>query len=1168
MDEEDVEVFEDDVVRGVVDENDYFIVSLRTRLDFLTALSDGPWIIFRHYLTVEPWSPDFSSSQLFPRRIVAWIRLPGLPVTLYKRSLITEIGECIRKVVKIDYQIETGCRGRFARMEVSVDLGKLLTLKILINGRVQIVEYESLPTICFSCDRYRHVKDIYPENTVEDQQESATPKEQVTHSLSLAPQAQSSKAHSNDHHVAKSKTTFHVCKPLTIPKVTARSSKGYYRQSSHQPRQNTVEPRVSILDRSKHLTIVLSENTNPNTADDIISYTTQGNSQHKLIPRKPPDTNQAQGCGHPHFLLVFRQYLRDFKPDLVAIFEPRISGGRADVFINATRKNCATTTRHCRYFQDFVYDFGIRYMGFQGPEFTWNMGLSYAHLDRALCNSKWDESYPETAVHHLHRMWSDHRPLLLCVGSPMDNICPSQFRYFSGWLQHDDFSRMVEDNWVKCETLSGTMFYFSEAADTWNKTMFGYIGTKNKIIMARLQGVHRSLNSFHSNFLINLEAELLIELKKLLDQEETLWKQRSRGSMAITPNDMENFEALKDMAPLKAPGHDGLHAKFFQKQWHVVSYSVCSMVKKVFAGDLEKAFDRLRLDFIQDSLTNACFPVSTIRVIMHCITSASMQIQWNGEYTPDFKPQRCIRQGDSLSPYLFVLAMKRLGHSIRKCVEEGDWKRFSFARQGLPINHLFFANDLMLYAKADLPHARQIEKILNQLGYFSGHKVSKRKTHIYFSPNTVTKTKTVILSCLGFQEVDHMGKYLGVPVLHSRMKAVDFDFIFDKFRGKLNGWAARTLSLAGRVTLAKSILSAIPTYFIYARANAHVHPTQKLYNFISEQNHWDVEELSQVLVPVAIPHVLNVRPPEATDIFDALVWKWDPEHQFMIKSTYTILMEDSWSGKNNVWKNIWSITTLQRVCMFIWLAYKKKIMTNYEHGIRMMTNDCSCATCGATMESVIHVLRDYPPSRNLWLRVVPHSAFASFFGIDLQSWITQNIQKQQPGATYKTDSTIHSSYNWAKCYTNSSKVPFIYPVQHMTNPTWSPPPRGWMSLNTDGAVVTLDGGGSIGGVIHNSNGEWITGFTKNIGTTSILHAELWSIYEGLLIARNLGIHSNIITWFTLAPPDELANLLALDAAVAQQTDENIVPIVCVAIREDRWRASHLLGVVNRLLLRL
>ncbi|KAE8730735.1 hypothetical protein F3Y22_tig00002880pilonHSYRG00001 [Hibiscus syriacus] len=62
----------------------------------------------------------------------------------------------------------------------------------------------------------------------------------------------------------------------------------------------------------------------------------------------------------------------------------------------------------------------------------------------------------------------------------------------------------------------------------------------------------------------------------------------------------------------------------------------------------------------------------------------------------------------------------------------------------------------------------------------------------------------------------------------------------------------------------------------------------------------------------------------------------------------------------------------------------------------MLVNDCSCATCGASMELVIHVLCDCSPSRNLWLRVVPHSAFSSFFGVDLQSWITQNIQKQQP----------------------------------------------------------------------------------------------------------------------------------------------------------------------------
>ncbi|XP_039018363.1 uncharacterized protein LOC120149704 [Hibiscus syriacus] len=98
----------------------------------------------------------------------------------------------------------------------------------------------------------------------------------------------------------------------------------------------------------------------------------------------------------------------------------------------SAQMNAAISTRPCKNFQNFVYDFDIRDMGFQGLEFTWNRGLSYARLDRALCNSKWDESYLETAIHNLHRMRSDHRPILLCVGISTNNLRPAQFRYFSG----------------------------------------------------------------------------------------------------------------------------------------------------------------------------------------------------------------------------------------------------------------------------------------------------------------------------------------------------------------------------------------------------------------------------------------------------------------------------------------------------------------------------------------------------------------------------------------------------------------------------------------------------------------------------------------------------------------------------------------------------------------
>ncbi|KAE8715347.1 hypothetical protein F3Y22_tig00110174pilonHSYRG00091 [Hibiscus syriacus] len=89
------------------------------------------------------------------------------------------------------------------------------------------------------------------------------------------------------------------------------------------------------------------------------------------------------------------------------------------------------------------------------------------------------------------------------------------------------------------------------------------------------------------------------------------------------------------------------------------------------------------------------------------------------------------------------------------------------------------------------------------------------------------------------------------------------------------------------------------------------------------------------------------------------------------------------------------------------------------------------------------------------------------------------------GVTYKTYSIIHSSYSWAKCYETNIRNPTARPRQQRAASTWSSPPRGWTCLNTDG-------------------------FTKNIGTTSALHAELWSIYEGLLIARSFGVSKLLI----------------------------------------------------------
>ncbi|KAE8731502.1 hypothetical protein F3Y22_tig00002840pilonHSYRG01494 [Hibiscus syriacus] len=99
-------------------------------------------------------------------------------------------------------------------------------------------------------------------------------------------------------------------------------------------------------------------------------------------------------------------------------------------------------------------------------------------------------------------------------------------------------------------------------------------------------------------------------------------------------------------------------------------------------------------------------------------------------------------------------------------------------------------------------------------GHYSGHRVNKRKTTVYFSPNTSASLKETIRDCLGFQRVAELGKYLSILVRHGRSRRSDYEFILEKMRGLLEGWATSSLSTAGRVTLAKSVFASIPIYFM------------------------------------------------------------------------------------------------------------------------------------------------------------------------------------------------------------------------------------------------------------------------------------------------------------------------------------------------------------------
>ena len=113
---------------------------------------------------------------------------------------------------------------------------------------------------------------------------------------------------------------------------------------------------------------------------------------------------------------------------------------------------------------------------------------------------------------------------------------------------------------------------------------------------------------------------------------------------------------------------------------------------------MEKAYDRLEYCFLEKVLQAFGFPSIWIQWVMQCVTTTSFSILINGSPFSFFKPNRGVRQGDPLSPFLFVLATEVLARLIEREVSNNKINGYKLAPDLMPITHLQFADDLFLFA--------------------------------------------------------------------------------------------------------------------------------------------------------------------------------------------------------------------------------------------------------------------------------------------------------------------------------------------------------------------------------------------------------------------------------------------------------------------------------------
>ena len=154
-----------------------------------------------------------------------------------------------------------------------------------------------------------------------------------------------------------------------------------------------------------------------------------------------------------------------------------------------------------------------------------------------------------------------------------------------------------------------------------------------------------------------------------------------------------------------------------------------------------------------------------ITLTMLCVSSVSYSILINGAPHGFIKPTRGIRQGDPLSPFLFLLCTGELHGLLTQSAVRGDIHGFFLSRRSPPLTHLLFANNSLLFYRSNPEECQKIMEISQVYELSSGQQINKAKTTIFFSHSTSEERRMMIKNTLGVEEVRSYEKYLGLPSL-------------------------------------------------------------------------------------------------------------------------------------------------------------------------------------------------------------------------------------------------------------------------------------------------------------------------------------------------------------------------------------------------------------------